>query len=118
LPTTSSGGGVDSSASSSSSRANPGPRGAVLRVGLSEPVGVGLAADYAEPAEWERIGGNTGADTPSGLYRRLRTAMLAAEREEFVRLRDQGELDDEVLRAVVRDLDLEEALLSRYDTTM
>ena len=35
--------------------------------------------------------------------------------DEFVRLRDHGELEDDVLRAVVRDLDLEEALLSRYN---
>jgi CPA1 family monovalent cation:H+ antiporter len=42
--------------------------------------------------------------------------MLQAERDEFVRLRDSGELDDEVLRTVVRDLDLEETLLTRPDT--
>ena len=41
--------------------------------------------------------------------------MIRAEREEFVRMRDGGELDDEVLRAVVRDLDLEEAQFSRFD---
>ena len=43
--------------------------------------------------------------------------MIRAERDEFVRMRDRGELDDEVLRAVVRDLDLEEAQFSRYDAS-
>jgi CPA1 family monovalent cation:H+ antiporter len=75
-------------------------------------------AEHRSNGAWERIGGvNAGAETPSALYRRLRTEMIRAERDEFVRLRDRGELDDEVLRAVVRDLDLEEAQFSRYDAT-
>ena len=75
-------------------------------------------AEHRSNGAWERIGGtNVGAETPSALYRRLRTEMIRAERDEFVRLRDRGELDDEVLRAVVRDLDLEEAQFSRYDAT-
>jgi CPA1 family monovalent cation:H+ antiporter len=74
-------------------------------------------AEHRSNGAWERIGGpaTDGRETPSALYRRLRTEMLRAERDEFVRLRDSGELDDEVLRTVVRDLDLEEAQLSRYD---
>lgn len=75
-------------------------------------------AEHRSNGAWERIGGvNTGAETPSALYRRLRTEMIRAERDEFVRMRDRGDLDDEVLRAVVRDLDLEEAQFSRYDAT-
>jgi CPA1 family monovalent cation:H+ antiporter len=73
-------------------------------------------AEHRANGAWERIGdATTGRETPSALYRRLRTEMLRAERDEFVRLRDRGELDDEVLRAVVRDLDLEEAMLTRFD---
>jgi CPA1 family monovalent cation:H+ antiporter len=74
-------------------------------------------AEHRANGAWERIGGASSGDreTPSALYRRLRTEMLRAERDEFVRLRDRGELDDEVLRAVVRDLDLEEAMLTRFD---
>jgi CPA1 family monovalent cation:H+ antiporter len=41
--------------------------------------------------------------------------MVRAEREVFVRLRDEGDLDDEVLREVIHELDLEEAMLSRSD---
>lgn len=65
---------------------------------------------------WERLGGGTGQDgseTPSVYYRRLRTAMLEAEREVFVRLRDERRLEDEVMRRVMADLDFEEALLER-----
>jgi len=64
---------------------------------------------------WERLG--RGADQvgepPSATFRRLRREMLVAERAAFIRLRDGGQLDDEVLRRVLRELDLEEALLSR-----
>ncbi|MER6951687.1 Na+/H+ antiporter [Nonomuraea sp. NPDC000554] len=65
---------------------------------------------------WERLGGGTGhggAETPSALYRRLRRDMLQAEREVFVRLRDERRLDDEVLREVMAQLDFEEAILER-----
>ncbi|MEV5499017.1 Na+/H+ antiporter [Nonomuraea fuscirosea] len=65
---------------------------------------------------WERLGGGTGpggAETPSALYRRLRRDMLQAERQVFVRLRDERRLDDEVLREVMAQLDFEEAILER-----
>jgi CPA1 family monovalent cation:H+ antiporter len=62
---------------------------------------------------WERLGGAEAPEPPSATYRRLRRQMLAAERETFVKLRDAGRLDDEVLRRVHRELDLEEAMLAR-----
>ncbi|NUR90038.1 MAG: Na+/H+ antiporter [Nonomuraea sp.] len=65
---------------------------------------------------WERLGGGTGqdgAETPSALYRRLRREMMQAERDVFVRLRDERRLDDEVLRHVMASLDFEEAILER-----
>ncbi|GAA1273473.1 Na+/H+ antiporter [Sphaerisporangium rubeum] len=65
---------------------------------------------------WERLGGGVGQDgeeTPSALYRRLRRAMLEAEREVLVRMRDERRIDDEVLRRVTRELDYEEASLAR-----
>ncbi|WP_433240203.1 Na+/H+ antiporter [Streptosporangium sp. CA-135522] len=65
---------------------------------------------------WERLGGGTGPEgeeTPSTVYRRLRREMLAAERVVFVRLRDEGRVDDEVLRRVMQELDFEEATLER-----
>ncbi|WP_214107046.1 Na+/H+ antiporter [Acrocarpospora catenulata] len=65
---------------------------------------------------WERLGGGTGPageETPATVYRRLRREMLAAEREVFVRMRDQRRIDDEVLRRVMAELDFEEAILER-----
>ncbi|GAA3798694.1 Na+/H+ antiporter [Sphaerisporangium flaviroseum] len=65
---------------------------------------------------WERLGGGVGPDgeeTPSALYRRLRRAMLEAERSVLVRMRDERRIDDEVLRRVTMELDYEEATLAR-----
>ena len=64
-------------------------------------------AEHRSNGAWERISGSTANadESPTAFYRRLRTEMIRAERDEFVRLRDNGELDDEVLRVVVRDLD-------------
>jgi CPA1 family monovalent cation:H+ antiporter len=40
-------------------------------------------------------------------YQRLRREVLAAERGEIIRLRNQGYINDEVMRRIERDLDLE-----------
>jgi len=42
-------------------------------------------------------------------FQRLLTAMLDIERKVFVAARDSGEIDDEVLRRVLRELDLRQA---------
>ena len=42
---------------------------------------------------------------------RVRREVLAAEREVIIRLRDEGTIGDEALRAIERDLDLEELRL-------
>jgi CPA1 family monovalent cation:H+ antiporter len=66
-----------------------------------------------------------GAEREATSYRRLRRAMIDAERRAVVKLRDEGAIGDEVLRRVQRDLDLETMLLesgeddapeSPYDT--
>jgi CPA1 family monovalent cation:H+ antiporter len=65
---------------------------------------------------WERLGGGAGPasqETPTAAYRRLRRAMLEAERAVFVELRDQRRIDDELLRTLLRRLDLEEAAAYR-----
>lgn len=69
-------------------------------------------------AVWERLGavnpvtGETADDT----YRRLSREMIGAEREVFVRLRDLRFIDDEMLRTLLRRLDLEEAAAYRETT--
>lgn len=45
-------------------------------------------------------------------YRRLRLAMINAERAKLIQLRDRGEISDDVMRRIQRDLDFEEVLLS------
>jgi CPA1 family monovalent cation:H+ antiporter len=45
-------------------------------------------------------------------YRRIRLEMIAAERKEMVRLRNDSELSDNVMRRIQQELDLEEMLLS------
>ena len=72
-------------------------------------------AEVRSLAAWERLGGESaaGPETPTAAYRRLRREMLQAERDVFVRLRDEGRIDDEVLRRVQLELDLEEAMMAR-----
>lgn len=70
-------------------------------------------AEHRGNAAWERLGRQDEAESPAASYRRLRKAMLEAERDEFVKARDRQEIDDEVLLRVLRELDLEEAALSR-----
>ncbi|MFF8915236.1 Na+/H+ antiporter [Streptomyces sp. NPDC015032] len=69
-------------------------------------------------AVWERLGaanpvtGESADDT----YRRLAGEMIDAEREVFVRLRDERRIDDEMLRKLLRRLDLEEAAAYREES--
>ena len=66
---------------------------------------------------WERLGprGADAAETPSDRYLRARLQMLQAERDEVLRLRDEGRADHVVLRVVLSALDLEETMLDRID---
>ena len=61
-------------------------------------------------AVWERLGG---AETPSAQYSRARAAMLAVERAEVLRLRDETSIDQSVLKRVLDALDVEESILDR-----
>ncbi|NEE60300.1 Na+/H+ antiporter, partial [Streptomyces sp. SID8455] len=71
--------------------------------------------DRRRNAVWERLGtadpvtGESADDT----YRRLSREMIEAEREVFVRLRDERRIDDEMMRTLLRRLDLEEAAAYR-----
>ncbi|WP_392840262.1 Na+/H+ antiporter [Streptomyces sp. LN500] len=69
-------------------------------------------------AVWERLGaanpvtGESADDT----YRRLAREMIDAERTVFVRLRDERRIDDEMMRTLLRRLDLEEAAAYREES--
>ena len=64
---------------------------------------------------WERLGRTEEeiGESPAAAFRRLRLEMLAAERKTFIDERDAGRINDEMLRSVLRGLDLEEATLNR-----
>ena len=74
-------------------------------------------AQLSANSVWEELGrpASEAGESPAAAYRRLRREMLAQERDEFVTRRDSGEIDDEVMRRVLRRLDLEEAMLARDD---
>ncbi len=66
-------------------------------------------------AVWERLGAvdaRTG-ESVDDTYRRLAREVIGAEREVFVALRDARRIDDELLRTLLRRLDLEEAAAYR-----
>jgi Na+/H+ antiporter len=57
---------------------------------------------------------NSGYSTPP-TYARLRLAMLAAEREAVIGMRDHGEISDAVMRRLQQEFDHEELLLKHSD---
>ncbi len=69
-------------------------------------------------AVWERLGqvNQVTGETVDDTYRRLSREMIGAERDVFVRLRDGRYIDDEMLRTLLRRLDLEEAAAYRETT--
>lgn len=69
-------------------------------------------------AVWERLGevNAVTGESADDVYRRLAGEMIASEREVFVSLRDARRIDDEMLRALLRRLDLEEAAAYREES--
>ena len=66
------------------------------------------AQDFTRPDDKRHLAEHAAA-------RRLRREVLGAQREEAIRLRDRGIINDEVLHRVERDLDLEEVALEAED---
>lgn len=68
-------------------------------------------------AVWERLGAVNEAtgENADDTYRRLSRELIEAEREVFVRLRDARRIDDEMMRTLLRRLDLEEAAAFREE---
>lgn len=64
---------------------------------------------------WEELGRGEEelGESPSMVFGRLRTELLQVQREVFIAERDAGRIDDEVLRQVLRRLDLAEGLSDR-----
>lgn len=73
--------------------------------------GIRERAISRERSFWERLGPEA-SETPAAQVRDVRLQMLTAEREEVLRMRDNGQGDHEVLEQVLAALDVEEALLT------
>jgi CPA1 family monovalent cation:H+ antiporter len=71
--------------------------------------------DRRRNSAWEQLGRSDDeiGEGPAAAFKRLRLEMLKAERDTFIAERDAGRIDDEVFRAVLHGLDLEEATLDR-----
>ncbi len=64
---------------------------------------------------WERLGrSRPDEETPAAAFRRLRIAMLAAERDVVVKVHRSGKVPADVLESVMERLDEEEALLASF----
>ncbi|MFI1395067.1 Na+/H+ antiporter [Streptomyces sp. NPDC020681] len=89
------------------------------RNALPEPLAERLRTvlERRRNAVWERLGtvNEVTGESADDTYRRLAGEMIDAEREVFVKLRDQRRIDDEMLRTLLRRLDLEEAAAYRED---
>ncbi|GLF94584.1 Na+/H+ antiporter [Streptomyces yaizuensis] len=68
-------------------------------------------------AVWERLGAvnEVTGETTDATYRRLAGELIETERTVFVQLRDARRIDDEMMRTLLRRLDLEEAAAYREE---
>ena len=62
-------------------------------------------------AAWERLATVEGQESPSDQYNRIRQAMIQAERERVLEIRDAGSVPSEVVEDVLAMLDIEESML-------
>ncbi|MET9421952.1 MULTISPECIES: Na+/H+ antiporter [unclassified Streptomyces] len=87
---------------------------------LPEPLEQRLRAvlERRRNSVWERLGSvdETTGESADDTYRRLAREMIEAERNVFVDLRNRRVIDDEMLRKLLRRLDLEEAAAYREET--
>jgi hypothetical protein len=61
-------------------------------------------AEQRTLSTWERLGDRSdGGEPPAVAYRRVRREMMQAERRILLRLRNRGEVDDEVVRSLQHD---------------
>ncbi|HXH79724.1 Na+/H+ antiporter [Nocardioides sp.] len=62
-------------------------------------------------AAWEQLSTTPGQESPSSHYARARLVMIAAERAKVLEVRNTGVVASEVVRDVLRILDVEESML-------
>ncbi len=80
-----------------------------------DPHGVGdlirQRVDQRNFAAWEQLSTTPGQESPSDLYARARLVMIDAERAKVLEIRSTGTVASEVIRDVLRILDVEESML-------
>ena len=88
---------------------------ALEKIEYDDPHGVtGLIKERVEQrnfAAWERLGTKPGEEAPSETYNRVRRAMIQAERERVLEIRDSGTAPSDVVSEVLAMLDVEESML-------
>ena len=67
--------------------------------------------DQRNFAAWEQLSTTPGQESPSQLYARARLVMIDAERAKVLEIRSTGTVASEVVRDVLRILDVEESML-------
>lgn len=72
-------------------------------------------SDQRNFAAWERLATNAELTSPSDLYARVRTELLAAERARVLQVRDTGQVSSDVVAEVLAMLDLEESMIDEAD---
>ncbi|MCF3964484.1 Na+/H+ antiporter [Streptomyces fuscigenes] len=89
------------------------------RNALPQPLQARLRAvlERRRNSVWERLGGvnEVTGESADATYTRLSRDVIETEREVFVSLRDRRSIDDEMMRTLLRRLDLEEAAAYRED---
>jgi monovalent cation/hydrogen antiporter len=78
--------------------------------GVPEAFVADLRGHYEDKLRWvtQQLDGSALDDDPTPAQQRLQRALIATERAAVIQLRDKGTIADDVLRAIERELDLEE----------
>ena len=81
-----------------------------MRDGVPEAFVADLRGHYEEKLRrvTQRLDGSALEEDSTPAQRRLQQALIASERAAVIHLRDKGKIADDVLRAIERELDLEE----------
>jgi CPA1 family monovalent cation:H+ antiporter len=85
-------------------------------IGLYTQAGARVLAQYREQMQ-SRLDAGDGSQptrTLDGIERKLRIVALRAERDELYRIARSGQLTDEMTRALVREVDLQESRFSAH----
>jgi len=86
---------------------------------LDDPAGVveliRQRLDQRNFAAWERLGTQSGQESPAALYYRIRTHLLDVERRRILQIRGDGQVPADVVADVLAMLDLEESMIDEAE---